>query len=52
MNLNNFTIKSQEAINEAQQIALNNEQQAIEPAHILRGMMKVDENVIPFILKS
>jgi ATP-dependent Clp protease ATP-binding subunit ClpB len=52
MNLNNFTIKSQEAIQEAQQIALTNEQQSIEPAHILKGMMQVDENVIPFILKK
>src|SRR5689334_15497789 len=52
MNLNNFTIKSQEAIQQAQQIALANEQQSIEPAHILKGMMEVDENVIPFILKK
>ncbi len=52
MNLNNFTIKSQEAIQQAQQIAATNEQQSIEPAHILKGMMEVDENVIPFILKK
>ena len=52
MNLNNFTIKSQEAIQQAQQIAAANEQQSIEPAHILKGMMEVDENVIPFILKK
>ena len=52
MNLSNFTIKSQEAIQEAQQIALSNEQQAVEPAHLLKGMMEVDENVIPFILKK
>src|SRR5689334_12376085 len=52
MNFNNFTIKSQEAIQEAQQIAVANEQQSIEPAHILKGMMEVDENVIPFILKK
>src|SRR5438105_1284193 len=52
MNLNNFTIKSQEAIQQAQQIALGNEQQAVEPAHLLKGMMEVDEHVIPFILKK
>ncbi len=52
MNLNNLTIKSQEVIQEAQQIALTSEQQAIEPAHILKAMMNVDENVIPFILKK
>src|SRR5437879_5986064 len=52
MNLNNFTIKSQEAIQEAQQIAFAMEQQAVEPAHLLKGMMDVDENVVPFILKK
>jgi len=52
MNFNNFTIKSQEAIQEAQQIAIASEQQSIEPAHLLKGMMEVDENVIPFILKK
>jgi ATP-dependent Clp protease ATP-binding subunit ClpB len=52
MNLNNFTIKSQEAVQQAQQIAAGNEQQSIEPAHLLKGIMEVDENVIPFILKK
>ena len=52
MNLNNFTIKSQEAVQQAQQLAANNEQQSIEPAHLLKGLMEVDENVIPFILKK
>src|SRR6185503_9493278 len=52
MNLNNFTIKSQEAVQHAQQLAASNEQQSIEPAHLLKGLMEVDENVIPFILKK
>ncbi|HRH67819.1 MAG TPA: ATP-dependent Clp protease ATP-binding subunit, partial [Bacteroidia bacterium] len=52
MNFNNFTIKSQEAIQEAQQHAERLGQQAIEPVHLLLGMMDVDENVIPFILKK
>jgi len=52
MNLNNFTIKSQEAVQQAQQIAAGFEQQSIEPAHILKGVLEVDENVIPFILKK
>src|SRR5437773_11431497 len=52
MNLNNFTIKSQQAVQQAQQIAAGNEQQSIEPAHLLKGVMEVDENVIPFILKK
>jgi ATP-dependent Clp protease ATP-binding subunit ClpB len=52
MNLNNYTIKSQEAVQHAQQVAAGNEQQSIEPAHLLKGIMEVDENVIPFILKK
>src|ERR1700679_812442 len=52
MNFNNFTTKSQEAIQQAQQIASGYNHQSIEPAHILKGMMEVDENVIPFLLKK
>ena len=52
MNINNFTIKSQEAIENAAQIAFENQQQGIEPAHILKGMLNVDEKVIPFLLKK
>jgi ATP-dependent Clp protease ATP-binding subunit ClpB len=52
MNLNNYTIKSQEALQEAQQLGASLEQQAIEPAHILMGILKADENVAPFLLKK
>ncbi|MBL7888005.1 MAG: AAA family ATPase, partial [Bacteroidia bacterium] len=52
MNLNNFTIKSQEAVQQAVQIATVNGQQAIENGHILKGILEVDENVTPFILKK
>jgi ATP-dependent Clp protease ATP-binding subunit ClpB len=52
MNLNNFTIKSQEAIQQALQIATADGHQAIENAHILKGILEVDENVTPFILKK
>jgi len=52
MNFNNFTIKSQEAIQQAQQIAQSYEHQQIENSHILKGIFEVDENVIPFILKK
>ncbi|MDF1673659.1 MAG: ATP-dependent chaperone ClpB [Vicingaceae bacterium] len=52
MNLNNFTIKSQEAIQQAQQIATGLGQQAIETGHILKGILEVDENVTPFILQK
>ena len=52
MNLNNFTIKSQEALQQAQEIAAGNQHQAIESTHILKGMLTVDEHVAPFLLKK
>ncbi|MBI1288203.1 MAG: ATP-dependent chaperone ClpB [Flavobacteriales bacterium] len=52
MNFNNFTIKSQEALQSATQEAMNNGQQAIETGHILKGVLNVDENVTPFLLKK
>ncbi len=52
MNLNNFTIKSQEAIQQAQQIAMGLGQQSIETGHILKGILEVDENVTPFVLQK
>lgn len=52
MNLNNYTIKSQEAIQQAVQLATIGGQQAIETGHILKGILEVDENVTPYILKK
>ncbi len=52
MNFNNFTIKSQEAIQQAQQIAQGYGHQQIENEHILKAIFEVDENVAPFILKK
>lgn len=52
MNLNNFTIKSQEAIQQAVQLATINGNQAIENGHILKAILEVDENVLPFLLKK
>lgn len=52
MNFNNFTIKSQEAIQQAQQIAMGLGQQSIDTGHILKGILEVDENVTPFILQK
>ncbi len=52
MNLNNLTIKSQEAIAKAQMIAASNGQQQIDTCHILKALMETDENVIPFLLKK
>ena len=52
MNFNNFTIKSQEAVQRAQQIAQGLGQQQIENEHIFKAIFEVDENVLPFILKK
>ena len=52
MNFNNFTIKAQEAIQKAQEIAAGYQQQSIENSHILKGMLTVDENVVPYLLKK
>ncbi|MGK0127670.1 MAG: ATP-dependent Clp protease ATP-binding subunit ClpB [Candidatus Azotimanducaceae bacterium] len=52
MNFNKFTIKSQEAVQKAQQIVQELGQQEIKNAHILKGIFEVDENVIPFILNK
>jgi len=52
MNFNNFTIKAQEAVQKASEIAAGNQQQAIETAHLLKGLLLVDENVITYLLKK
>ncbi|OQD43357.1 ATP-dependent chaperone ClpB [Croceivirga radicis] len=52
MNFNNFTIKSQEAIQQAQQIAQGYGHQQIENEHIFKAITEVDENVLPFLLKK
>jgi ATP-dependent Clp protease ATP-binding subunit ClpB len=52
MNLNNFTIKAQEAIQNAFQIAGANNQQALETGHILKGLINSAENILEFILKK
>lgn len=52
MNFNNFTIKSQEAVQQAVTIATMNGQQAVENGHILKAILDTDENVTPYILKK
>ena len=52
MNINNFTIKAQEAVQKAQEIATARQHQAIESGHLLKGILSVDENVTPFLLKK
>ena len=52
MNLNQYTVKSQEAIQKAQQIALDFGNQSIEPQHLLEGIFQVDENISAFLMKK
>lgn len=52
MNLKNLTIKSQEALQQAQQLAQEFGHQQLENEHIFKGILEVDENVTPFILKK
>ena len=52
MNFNNYTIKSQEALQQAQQIAQSLDHQHIENEHLFKAIFEVDENVLPFILKK
>lgn len=52
MDLNKFTIKSQEAVQQAQQLAMGNQNQQIETGHLLKGIFTVDENVTPYLLKK
>lgn len=52
MDLKKFTIKSQEAIQHAQQLASELGHQSIDNAHLLKGIFAVDENVAPFLLKK
>ncbi|MBK8681574.1 MAG: ATP-dependent chaperone ClpB [Chitinophagales bacterium] len=52
MNLNNYTIKSQEAIQQAQQMALQMDHQEIRNAHLLKALLGTDEEVISYLLKK
>jgi ATP-dependent Clp protease ATP-binding subunit ClpB len=52
MNFNNYTIKSQEAIQQAQQLAQSLGHQQIENEHLFKAIFEVDENVLPFLLKK
>ena len=52
MNFNNFTIKSQEAVQQAVNLVQSRGQQAIEPEHLLAGVLKVGENVTNFIFQK
>ncbi len=52
MNFNNFTIKSQEAVQKAVEITSANGQQAIEPVHLLKGVIDVGENLVNYIFQK
>ncbi|PIF02310.1 MAG: ATP-dependent chaperone ClpB [Draconibacterium sp.] len=52
MNLNNFTIKAQEAIQHGFQVSQGNNQQAIETGHIFKGMLYAAENITGYLLKK
>ncbi|WP_029903419.1 ATP-dependent chaperone ClpB [Prevotella sp. 10(H)] len=52
MNFNNLTIKSQEAIQKAIEVTKEKGQQAIEPAHILMGVILTGENVVNFLFQK
>lgn len=52
MNINNFTIKAQEAIQQAQLIAQGFEHPQVENEHLFKAIFEVDENVLPFLLKK
>ena len=52
MNVNNFTIKAQEALQVAQQLAQEYDHQQLENEHIFKGMLQSDEHVLPFLLNK
>ena len=52
MNLNNYTIKSQELIQAAQQLAFNNNNPNIESNHLLKALIDDKESTIDFLLKK
>ena len=52
MDLNKFTIRSQQAIQQAQTIASGHGHQILENGHLLKGILEVDQDVAPFLLKK
>jgi len=52
MNIEKFTVKSQEVISKAQSIVLANQQQQIENAHLLKAIFEEDKDIVPYLLKK
>ena len=50
MNFNNFTIKSQEAIQKAVQLTTRGGAQSVEPVHLLRAVIEVGDSLVDFII--
>jgi len=52
MNLNNLTLKTQEAVQAAQQYAFENGHPQIEDEHLFYGLLEVDETVLPYLSQT
>lgn len=52
MNFNNYTIKAQEAIQKASEVARESRRQSIETGHLLKALLTLEESIIPFMLKK
>lgn len=52
MDFNQFTIKSQEAVQKGVELCVAEQQQVVEPAHLLKGILTEDENVTEFLFKK
>jgi len=52
MNFERFTIKSQEALQKSAEVATAQQQQAIEPGHLLKAILQTDENVVDYLIKK
>ena len=52
MNLNNFTIKAQESIAKAQQLAFNGSNPAIETEHLLKALLGEEDSLVEYLLKK
>ena len=52
MNIQNYTIKSQEVLKRSQSLATELSHQSVEPSHLLKALLEIDKNVCPYILKK
>ena len=52
MDFSKYTIKAQEAIQRAQQIALGSDHQAIDNGHLLQGLLETDTSVLPYVFRK